>query len=190
MSPPRKPAGSSRPSRTSASVTAGSVPPRPYDAGPGSAPADSGPTFKQPELVDAGEAAAAGADLDEVDRRHRHREARPLLEAVDAGHLEGVGELGLAVLDQARLGGGAAHVEAQQPVLAEARRTRSRRAHRRPGRTRRAGSGSARRRRPTPRHRSTASSAPTRRSPRRRATSAARRGTGRSPASWPRCRPW
>ena len=32
--------------------------------------------LEQAELVDAGEAAAAGADLDEVDRRHRHREAR------------------------------------------------------------------------------------------------------------------
>ena len=52
-----------------------------------------GADLEQAELVDAGEAAAAGADLDEVDRRHRHREAGALLEAVDAGHLERVGEL-------------------------------------------------------------------------------------------------
>ena len=48
MSPPKKAAGSSKPSTTSASVTAGCVPPRPYDAGPGSAPDDSGPTLSNP----------------------------------------------------------------------------------------------------------------------------------------------
>src|SRR5881628_2432033 len=37
-----------RPSTTFASVTVGSVPPRPYDAGPGSAPALCGPTFRKP----------------------------------------------------------------------------------------------------------------------------------------------
>ena len=52
-----------------------------------------GPDLQQTELVDAGQAAAAGADLDEVDRRHRDREARALLEAVDAGDLERVGQL-------------------------------------------------------------------------------------------------
>ena len=40
------------------------------------------------------------------------------------------------------------------------------------------------------RHRWTASSAPSRRSPPTRATSAVRRGTGRSPASSRRCTPW
>jgi hypothetical protein len=67
-----------------------------------------------------GERAAAGTDLDEVDGGHRAREPRALLEAVDAGDLEHVGELGFTLVDQAGLGGGAAHVEAQQPFLAEA----------------------------------------------------------------------
>ncbi len=44
IEPPAKPSGSIRPSATSASVTAGRVPPRPYEAGPGSDPALSGPT--------------------------------------------------------------------------------------------------------------------------------------------------
>ena len=46
------------------------------------------PDLQQAEVVDPGERAAAGADLDQVDRRHGDREARALLEAVDAGDLE------------------------------------------------------------------------------------------------------
>ena len=49
-----------------------------------------GPDLQQAELVDAGQAAAAGADLDQVDRRHRHREPGALLEPVDASDLERV----------------------------------------------------------------------------------------------------
>ncbi len=43
ISPPSS-LGGRWPSTTFASVTVGSAPPRPYDAGPGSAPADCGPT--------------------------------------------------------------------------------------------------------------------------------------------------
>ena len=75
--------------------------------------------LEQPELVDVGQRTSAGADLDEVDRRHRTRESRPLLETVDTGDLEDVGQLGFAMVDQARLGGGTAHVETEQPLLAE-----------------------------------------------------------------------
>ncbi len=46
--PPRNRAGSSVPSTTWASVTVASSPPMPYAAGPGSAPADSGPTVSAP----------------------------------------------------------------------------------------------------------------------------------------------
>ena len=46
--PPAKRSGRSRPSTASASVTVGSVPPRPYAAGPGSEPALAGPTVIRP----------------------------------------------------------------------------------------------------------------------------------------------
>ena len=89
---------------------------------------------------------------------HRAPGTPTLLEAVGAGDLEHVGEFGFAVVDQAGLGGGAAHVEAQQPVLAEPLgEPACRRARRPPGRSRPDGSGCARRRRRTRRRRSTAS---------------------------------
>ena len=119
MSPPRNASGSSRPEhdvgvgdcRLGATTSVA--------RGTGLGTRRLRPHLEQAELIDPSEAAAAGADLDEVDRRHRHREARTLLEAVDAGDLERVRELRLAIVDQARLGGGAAHVEAQQTILAE-----------------------------------------------------------------------
>ena len=46
--PPSRKSRSSQPSTTSASVTVGRVPPAPYAAGPGSAPALCGPTFSAP----------------------------------------------------------------------------------------------------------------------------------------------
>ena len=52
--------------------------------GPGSAPAECGPDAQQPDLVDRGDRAAAGADLDHVDDRRLDRQARTLLEAVHA----------------------------------------------------------------------------------------------------------
>ena len=45
------------------------MPPRPYAAGPGTAPALRGPTWMQPARVDVGDRAAAGADRVDVDRR-------------------------------------------------------------------------------------------------------------------------
>ena len=48
IAPPSRPVAGSRPSTTLASVTVGRVPPRSYAAGPGSAPADSGPTLSAP----------------------------------------------------------------------------------------------------------------------------------------------
>src|SRR5919204_354802 len=48
ISPPRNASGRSQPRLTIASVAVGSVPPRPYAAGPGSAPAERGPTRKIP----------------------------------------------------------------------------------------------------------------------------------------------
>jgi hypothetical protein len=59
----------------SASVTVASVPPR-QEAGPGSAPALSGPAML-PHPIDAGDRAAAGPDLDHLDHRHAHRQPFP-----------------------------------------------------------------------------------------------------------------
>ena len=66
-----------------------------------------------------GDAAAAGADLDQVDRGHGDGQAAALAEAIAAVNLEQPGDQRRAVLDQAGLGGGAAHVEGHQPVDAE-----------------------------------------------------------------------
>ena len=74
--------------------------------------------LQQSELIDARQASATGADLDQVDRRHGHRKAGALLEPVHARHFKCVGDLRLAADDQARLGRGAPHVEAQQSILA------------------------------------------------------------------------
>ena len=71
--------------------------------------------------VHAPDRAAAGADLDELDHRHAHRQAAALEVAPGARHLEAARALGLAVLDEADLGRGAAHVEGEhvaQPALA------------------------------------------------------------------------
>ena len=72
------------------------------------------PDLEQPEAVDPGDAAAAGADLDHLDHRHLDRQAAALLEAVLAVDLEICRDQGFAMLDQAGLGGGAAHVEREQ----------------------------------------------------------------------------
>ena len=73
---------------------------------------------QQPHGVDRGDRAAAGADLDHVDRGGLDRQARALLEAVLAPGLQHRGDLRAAVLDQAGLGGGAAHVEGEQVGVA------------------------------------------------------------------------
>ena len=67
------------------------------------------------QRIDRGDRAAAGADLDHLDHRDAQRQAAALEEAVLPRDLEGARMLRLAVVDQADLGGGAAHVEATGP---------------------------------------------------------------------------
>ena len=72
-------------------------------------------------LVDARDGAAARADLHHLDDRDAYRQAASLEVPVPAGHLEGPGTLRGAVLDEADLRRGAAHVEGErfgQPALA------------------------------------------------------------------------
>ncbi len=73
--------------------------------------------------IDPGDAAAAGADLGKVDDRHPHRVAGALQPALGRAAADLVlgGDGDLAVGDQARLGGGAAHVERNQIGEAELR---------------------------------------------------------------------
>ena len=63
--------------------------------------------------VDPGDAAPAGADLDHVDRRHRHRKAARARESPGARHFELVRDRHRPVADEARLGRRAPHVERQ-----------------------------------------------------------------------------
>ena len=81
------------------------------------------PDLERADLVDPGDAAAAGADLDHVDHRQHHRMAAGVAADVIARR-----HRRLAVADQARLGGGAAHVErdhvGEAERLADARRRR------------------------------------------------------------------
>ena len=94
------------------------------------------------QRIDRGDRAAAGADLDHLDHRDAQRQAAALQEAVLPRHLEGARMLRLAVVDQADLGRRAAHVEATAPcrgrIAAPAPPPGWRR---RPGPTRRGGSG-------------------------------------------------
>jgi hypothetical protein len=85
------------------------------------------PDAQQADRVDGGDGAAAGADLDHVHRRRLDRQAGAFLEAVLAPGFHQRGDLRAAVLDQARLGGGAAHVEGQQIGVAGARAQQCRR---------------------------------------------------------------
>ena len=66
--------------------------------------------------VDAGDRAAAGADLDHLDDRDAQWQAAALLEAVDPRDLEGAVGLRLQIVDQADLRGRAAHVVGQHLV--------------------------------------------------------------------------
>nr|WP_244938662.1 hypothetical protein [Actinomadura madurae] len=68
----------------------------------------AGPDLEQAEVVEAGDRAAARADLDHVDHGEPEREPRPGLELVQPSGLEPVREGRRAVLDDAHLGGGAA----------------------------------------------------------------------------------
>ena len=99
--------------------------------GRASAPALRGPTFSAPDLVDPGDAAAAGADLDDVDDRQHHRVAAGV-----AADVVALGDRRLAVADQARLGRRAAHVEGDRRSRSRAAcRLRPRRSRRRRART-------------------------------------------------------
>ncbi len=74
--------------------------------------------LKQADLVDGGDGAAAGADLDHVHHGRLDRQAGPVLEAAHAARFQIGGDVRHAVLDHAGLGGGAAHVEGDEVVLA------------------------------------------------------------------------
>ena len=72
--------------------------------------------------IEPGDRAAAGADLDHLDHRDAHRQARALEEAGGAVDLEQPRGVRLVVVDQADLGRGATHVVAESPRLAGAGR--------------------------------------------------------------------
>ncbi len=77
--------------------------------GPGAVGADADAA----QRVDARDRAAAGADLDHLDDGDAQRQAAALLETVDARHLEDAAGLRLGIVDEADLGGRAAHVVGQ-----------------------------------------------------------------------------
>ncbi len=91
--------------------------------------------LERAELGARRDAAAAGADLDHVDRLDLQREAAALAEALVARDFELVRNLWLAVRDQAQLRRRAAHVERQHALLTGSARVvgRGHRAGRRAG---------------------------------------------------------
>ena len=74
------------------------------------------------QRIEPGDRAAARADLDHLDHRHAHRQARALEEAGGAIDLEQPRGMRLVIVDQADLGRGATHVVAESPRLAGAGR--------------------------------------------------------------------
>jgi hypothetical protein len=76
--------------------------------------------LEEAEIVDACDAAAAGADLDHVDRGNGQRHAAALAEAIDAIDLETAGDQRLAILDQAGFCRRPAHVEGEETIEAQA----------------------------------------------------------------------
>jgi hypothetical protein len=80
-----------------------------------------GPDLQEADVVEISDGAAAGADLDQLQGRDAHGQAAALDEAALARDLEAVGDRGLAVVDDAELGRGAAHVEGQHMRAAVAR---------------------------------------------------------------------
>ena len=76
------------------------------------------PDLQETHAIHPRHRAAARPDLDQLHHRHPDREAGALLEAVGARDLELAREERLAAIDHAGLGGGAAHVEGEQPVQA------------------------------------------------------------------------
>ena len=116
--PPAKRSMSILPMATSASVTVGSRAAAAVAGGAGLGAGAVGPDLDALQGVDAGDRAAAGADLHHLDDGNAQRRAAALLEARLAVDLEGAALERLAVVDQADLGGGAAHVEGEDAALA------------------------------------------------------------------------
>ena len=85
-----------------------------------------GADLEQAELVHAGDAATPGADLQQVDHRNPQRNAASRLEPLGPRRLEIGAHPGLVVVDQADLGGGAPHVEADDVVALQPARERGR----------------------------------------------------------------
>ena len=100
--PPTKNSGLSQPSVTSASVTVGNTAAVGITGRSRIGARALRPDFEQAALIDPGDAAAAGADLDEIERRRRDQPLAGLKARHDAR---------LAVLDDAGLGRRSAHVE-------------------------------------------------------------------------------
>ena len=78
----------------------------------------SRPHLEQTELVDLRDAAAASTDLDHVDHRRLDRKPAASLEAMDTRRFHHGGHVRRAALDEARLGGGAPHVEGDHIAIA------------------------------------------------------------------------
>ena len=120
MRPPRKAVGRIVPITICASVIAGSVPPRAVAGGAGIGAGALRADPQHAAVVDPGDRAAARADRDDVEHRRADRQA------VDLAFR---GERGAAVLHQADVGRGAAHVEGDQVLEARARRLARRADH-------------------------------------------------------------
>src|SRR5262249_58186934 len=82
--------------------------------GPGVAAGAARANFEGAHVVDPGDAAAAGADLDHVHDRQHHRVAVDV-----AADVVALGDVRHAVLDEARLPRGAAHVQGHDVGVAE-----------------------------------------------------------------------
>ena len=74
--------------------------------------------IEQAQRVLGRDGTAAGTNLDHLDRLDLQRKARPLPETLVVGHLQLGADRRLAMRDQAKLGGRAAHVEGQHASLA------------------------------------------------------------------------
>jgi hypothetical protein len=88
-------------------------PAEPVAGGPRVAARAVGADAHKAERIDARERSAARADFDHLDHRHLERQPAALAEAIDTRDLEVEAPRRLAAVDQRGLGGGAAHVEAE-----------------------------------------------------------------------------
>ena len=82
--------------------------------GPGLRARAPRPDLQQTDLVHLRDAAAAGADLDQLDRRDADGKPAALEEALLARRLEVIRRQRLSAVDERELGGRAAHVEGEQ----------------------------------------------------------------------------